>query len=120
MRYGRLVALAALLISVPAGASAETLSDSHQVQVRAIVPPNQFIIINDAGQITEIDSNSSLMVTPKVYKNHISENMQTALTDRIYDAYLKLTTGKLHAGTVYKSDNPSQMVGLKQLDLLSI
>jgi hypothetical protein len=56
------------LVITPA-ASASTMSVTQVITITATVAPTRSIVVNDAGQITKIYSNTNEKVTPKVYLN---------------------------------------------------
>ena len=121
MRYGRLLAVLAVYIFLtPASASAQTISASQQVQVQAVVPAVQLIIVNKQSKITEIISNSAQAVTPQVYMGRIADSTARPLTDDIYKQYQQLTFGNLRTGVIYRANPTDINTSFKKLNLLSI
>jgi hypothetical protein len=82
--------LGVALAAVPTlAASADTISVARVITIHARILPARYIILNDAGVITEIDSNTSEDVQPKVYVHdtHQAANQRrlTAELQREYD-----------------------------------
>lgn len=111
-----------MVLVLPASASAQTITRTQKVVLNAVVLPAQYIIINDQGQITEVDSNSSIQALPQVYLGSIKPANARPLTPQLYLAYQNLVPKtSLAAGILYKFGvTPAHGLDIIALDLQRI
>lgn len=98
IRIGRLKQAVFVLVAVcapllPMSALADTLSITQTITVRATVLPARSIVVNDAGQMIKIYSNTNEAITPKVYLNH-APGAQAAMTPALQQQYDAIITSK--------------------------
>lgn len=67
MRKFWAIIIGGLLALSPSAAFADTISVSQTVVITATVAPARSIVVNDAGQMIKIYSNTNERVAPKVY-----------------------------------------------------
>jgi hypothetical protein len=108
VRYARLLliplAMVAVLVLRPAPAAAETLSASGKIYITAIVAPQHYVIIDNSGTITQIDSNTTEDTVPLVYLSKVLKGNERPLTPEIMERYQQLVPpGSSHVGTLYKA-----------------
>ncbi len=103
-----ILVIALLVATLPGGtASAATLSVSREIHVTARVLPKRTVIINYAGQITEIASNTEDDVTPDVYLIKPSPDSKRSLTPEIMKQYrTHVPKGTNKYGILYKQNSP--------------
>ena len=108
--------------------TATPISYAESITVNAVVLPNIYIITSPKMVISEIISNTSLDVTPKVYVNS-TNGQQVPLTASLYNRYLELTANKnlIKPGVVYpsssnkpKSSTFVRFMALTELDLVNL
>jgi hypothetical protein len=96
--------VAAIFIVLPISASADTLSQTVIVTVRATVQPARYIIVDNHGTIQSIISNTSEDVTPTVYLGSIKQENAVPLSPQTLESYRQIVEG-LHAtgpGVLYR------------------
>jgi hypothetical protein len=125
VRYGRFFAAVAVILNVGlagSSAAAQTLSVSQKVEIRAVVAPARYVIVNDSGKILEIGGNTDQDVTPQVYRNKIAAANLIPLEKTVYQNYRSLTMAAgERPGILYKASVVSVEINhIKMLDLLSI
>ncbi len=104
-----LVIAIALVIPVIQGsaAAAASYSVSREIHVTARVLPKRTVIIDHAGHITEIASNTEEDVKPDVYLVTPSKANKRPLTEAVYKEYLRhVPKGTAKAGILYRQSDP--------------
>lgn len=77
-------------------------SDQGKLQIRAEVLPAQSIVLNDAGEIVQILSNTNQIATPRVFKGSVDASNRLPLTTVIYQKYRALIpAGSERIGVLY-------------------
>lgn len=97
--------IAALSVPLFSGGQvfAETLTAAQEITVTAIVPPHRDIILDNAGRIVEIDSNTKEDVAPTPYHLAATPPNQIPLTPELLAAYRQLVpVGTATYGVLYK------------------
>jgi hypothetical protein len=77
-------------LALPSGVSADTLSQSAVVTVRATVLPARYVIVDERGVITSIITNTSQDVIPTAYLGSISPENARPLTPQLLESYQKI------------------------------
>ncbi len=99
----------ALLVAALTGgtASAASFTISREIHVTARVLPKRTVIINYAGQITEIASNTEEDVIPDVYLVKPGKDSKLPLTPELMKQYrTHVPKGTQKYGILYKQNSP--------------
>jgi hypothetical protein len=83
-------------------ASADTISISQTITVKAVIAPARYVIVNSSGRILSVLSNTEESVIPSVYLDTIQSPKQrlTPVLQKQYQAILAAHKGS-SVGTVY-------------------
>ncbi|MDB5184819.1 MAG: hypothetical protein JWN38_627 [Candidatus Saccharibacteria bacterium] len=97
-----LVVLASSLVATRP-ASADTVSVTQRVIIRAVILPATYVTVDSQGHILRIDSNTTEDINPFVYENTVKPGNQRPLTPAIMNAFRQLVPlGKNHVGVLYQ------------------
>lgn len=113
-----LIVVATVMYATSATVSADTLSVTQIITIKATVAPMRSIVVNDKGQMTMIYSNTDQNVTPKVYLNEAPgpERLLTPALKAQYDKILRHTKDKVGVAIPVSTPVPTQVGGkLRQL-----
>lgn len=113
--------LAGMVLFAGISASAETITKSGKINVKARVIPAHTIVIDEQGEVVRITSNTSEEITqPRVFMVQIAAGNEKPLTDDIYKEYRRLVSPRQgKPGTLYdRSDWITQ--SQRQPTLLSL
>ena len=109
-----LIILAAVAVPVIGNAttSAQRFVVSEPIYITARVLPTHTVIVNEQGIITEIISNTTEDVIPKVFVNESLKENERPLTPEIYEQYKDLVSpGESRIGTLYERESLLSLLG---------
>lgn len=82
-------------------------SITQEIKVSAVVPHHRDIVIDYAGNIMQVKSNTPQDVTPTVYLGRVAPENQQPLTDELYRQYRQhVPEGTAKAGVLYQRGLP--------------
>lgn len=83
--------------------SAGTITASGKITITARVADTHYVIVDNQDSIIEITSNTTQLVTPRVFRGSITDANEITLTKAIHEQYRQLTiSNQGSAGTLYK------------------
>lgn len=97
-----LLLLFGFVVYFGASNSAVAASSNDKLQVSARVVARQSVIVDSAGNIKTIISNSDQEVQPIFYQNEISTENELAFTKQLHDAYRRhVSPGAVRPGIIH-------------------
>lgn len=86
-----------------ASVSAGTITVSGKITITASVAHTHYVIVDAKNNITEITSNTTQLVTPRIFRASITDANELPLNNAVYEQYRQLTLSKNGTiGTLYK------------------
>lgn len=119
MKYGRRIIslITALLLPflISGQVLAATKTVSGEITITAVVPAHRDIILDNAGRIQEIDSNTTEDVTPVAYRRAAIPGNQVPVTAELMAAYRSLVpAGTAKTGVLYRQ-SPQAIITVHRL-----